>query len=86
MATQKLGTTMKSELPLSAAEGEKPRCCVACSTPYADGNDELGCPVCLFRRVLEPESEEDPGVWGYGPLRADDGCCEISSNAPADWR
>jgi hypothetical protein len=31
-------------------------------TPYADGNDELGCPVCLFQRVLEPGSEEDPGL------------------------
>jgi serine/threonine protein kinase len=58
------------------SEGEKPRCCVACSTPYADGNDELGCPVCLFRRVLEPESEEDPGAWGYGPARPDDGRCD----------
>ena len=32
--------------------------------------------MCLFRRVLEPESEEDPGVWGYGPPRPDNGRCD----------
>ena len=64
---------MKYDVPLQAAEDDRPRCCVVCGTPYADGNDELGCPVCLFRRVLEPESEGDPGIWGDGPSRPDDG-------------
>jgi serine/threonine protein kinase len=64
---------MKSDAPLQAAKDERPRCCVACGTPYAGGNDDLGCPVCLFRRVLEPESEEHPGIWGDGPSRPDDG-------------
>jgi hypothetical protein len=64
---------MKSDAPLQATKNERPRCCVACGTPYAGGNDELGCPVCLFRRVLEPESEGDPGIWGDGPSRPDDG-------------
>jgi serine/threonine protein kinase len=29
--------------------------------------------VCLFRRVLEPESEEHPGIWGDGSSRPGDG-------------
>jgi hypothetical protein len=33
---------MKSDAPFKAAEGETPRCCPACGTPYADGNDVLG--------------------------------------------
>ena len=64
---------MKSDAPLQAAEGERPRCCPVCGTPYSGENDELGCPVCLFRRVLEPGSEGDPGLAGYGPSRPDDG-------------
>ena len=64
---------MKSDAPFQAAEGETPRCCPACGTPYADGNDALGCPVCLFRRVLEPGSEGDPGPPGYGRSRPDAG-------------
>ena len=64
---------MKSDAPFQAAEGETPRCCPACGTTYADGNDALGCPVCLFRRVLEPGSEGDPGPPGYGRSRPDAG-------------
>jgi Protein kinase domain len=64
---------MKSDAPLQATKDERPRCCVACGTPYAGGDDELGCPVCLFRRVLEPESEGHPSISGYGPSRPDDG-------------
>src|ERR1700738_2445844 len=70
---QKLGAPMKYDVPLQAAEDDRPRCCVVCGTPYADGNDELGCPVCLIRRVLEPASEGHPGIWGDGPSRPDDG-------------
>jgi len=65
---------MKSDAPFQVAEGETPHGCPACGTPYADGNDSLGCPVCLFRLVLEPGSELDPGIPGYGPSRPDDGC------------
>jgi serine/threonine protein kinase/tetratricopeptide (TPR) repeat protein len=64
---------MKSDASSQTAEGERPRCCPACGTPYADRNDELGCPVCLFRRVLELGSEDDPGLPGYGPSQPDDG-------------
>ena len=64
---------MKSDVPLQAAKGERPRCCPACGTPYPKQNDELGCPVCMLRRVLEPGSEEDPGLTGYGPSRPDEG-------------
>ena len=64
---------MKSDAPFQAAEGETPRCCPACGTPYVDGDDALGCPVCLFRRLLEPGSEGDPGLAGYGRVRPDDG-------------
>jgi len=64
---------MKSDAPFQAAEGETPRCCPACGTPYVDGDDALGCPVCLFRRLLEPGSEGDRGLAGYGRVRPDDG-------------
>jgi Protein kinase domain len=64
---------MISDVPLQPVERERPRCCLVCGTPYAAGNDMLGCPVCLFRRVLEPPSEGDPGMRGYRPSRPDDG-------------
>jgi Protein kinase domain len=64
---------MKSEAPFQTAEGETPRCCPACGTAYTDGNDAVGCPVCLFRRVLEPGAEEDPGLPGYSWSRRDEG-------------
>src|SRR5215471_14823209 len=64
---------MKSDTPSQAAEGERPRCCPACGTPYVDGKNELGCPVCQFRRILEPGSEEEPGLTGYGSSRPDEG-------------
>jgi rubrerythrin len=57
---------MKSDALFQAAEDEAPRRCPACGTPYVDGNGALGCPVCLFRRVLEPGSEGDPGLPGDG--------------------
>jgi serine/threonine protein kinase len=64
---------MKSDAPLKAGAGERPRCCSACGTPYPEQNDELGCPVCMLRRVLEPAAEEDLGLPGYGPSRPDEG-------------
>src|SRR5271166_839773 len=64
---------MKSDTPFQATEGERLRCCPACGTPYPEQNDELGCPVCMLRRVLEPGAEEDPGLPGYGPSRPDEG-------------
>jgi hypothetical protein len=64
---------MKSDAPLQAAESERPRCCPACGTPYPGQRDELGCPVCMLRRVLEPAAEEDPGLPGYGPSCPDEG-------------
>jgi serine/threonine protein kinase/tetratricopeptide (TPR) repeat protein len=67
---------MKSDARPQAAEGERPRCCPACGTPYPEQNDELGCPVCMLRRVLEPGAEEEPGLPGYGPSRPDDGRCD----------
>src|ERR1700738_4860094 len=65
---------MKSNAPPpQAAESERPRCCPACGTPYPEQNDELGCPVCMLRRVLEPGAEGEPGLSGYGPSRPDEG-------------
>jgi hypothetical protein len=32
--------------------------CLVCGTPYRDGDDGAGCPVCLLRRVLKPSLEE----------------------------
>jgi hypothetical protein len=64
---------MKSDAPLQAAARERPRCCSACGTPYPEQNDELGCPVCMLRRVLKPAAEEDLGLPGYGPSRPDEG-------------
>jgi serine/threonine protein kinase len=64
---------MKSDAPLQAAGDDRPRSCPACGTPYPEQSDELGCPVCLLRRVLEPGSEGEPGLPGYGPSRPDEG-------------
>ena len=65
---------MKSDAPLQAAESERPHCCPVCGTPYPGQNDELGCPVCMLRRVLEPGAEgEKPGLPGYAPSRPDEG-------------
>jgi serine/threonine protein kinase len=64
---------MKFEAPLRSAEGESPRC-PDCGTPYPEKNNELGCPVCLLRRVLEPVSEEESGLTGCGPSRPVEGC------------
>jgi len=60
---------MKSDAPLPPAEDKRPRCCPACGTPYPEQKDEMGCPVCLLRRVLEPRAEEEAGLPGYGPSR-----------------
>jgi hypothetical protein len=62
---------MKSSAPSQNTEGERPRCCPVCGTPYSEQNDELGCPVCMLRRVLEPGAE--PSLPGYGPSRPDEG-------------
>jgi serine/threonine protein kinase len=64
---------MKSDAPLQPAGKERPPCCPACGTPYPEQVDELGCPVCMLRRILEPGSEEDSGLPGYGPSRPAEG-------------
>jgi serine/threonine protein kinase len=45
---------MKTDSPLEAAEGETPRLCPTCGTPYACRGDRASCPVCLLRRALDP--------------------------------
>src|ERR1700736_5038845 len=64
---------MESDAPLQSAESEKPRCCPTCGTPYSGANDSAGCPVCLLRRVLEPELETEQDSGGGGPSSPDDG-------------
>jgi uncharacterized Zn finger protein (UPF0148 family) len=64
---------MKSSAPSQNTEGERPRCCPVCGTPYSEQNDELGCPVCMLQRVLELEAEEDLGLPGDSPSRLDEG-------------
>ena len=49
---------MESDAPLQSAESESPRRCPTCGTPYSGGSAGVGCPVCLFRRVLETEAEQ----------------------------
>ena len=64
---------MEPDASPEAAEAERPRRCPTCGTPYPDGDNGLGCPVCLFRRAFDPGSEEDRGSTGGGPSRPDDG-------------
>jgi serine/threonine protein kinase len=56
-----------------ATEAERPRQCPTCGTPYSGGDNGLGCPVCLFRRAFNPDSEGERGSTGGGPARPDDG-------------
>jgi hypothetical protein len=65
---------MEADAPLQSAGSESPRCCPTCGTPYSGGSDSVGCPVCLLRRILEPEPEpeQDSACGGLSP--PDDGC------------
>ena len=63
---------MKSDAPLQAAESKRSSCCPVCGTPYSGQKDELGCPVCMLRRVLEPGAEEEPSSAGGATARPDD--------------
>lgn len=65
---------MQSDAPVKTAEGEVPRRCPTCGTPYPEGNDGTGCPVCLFRRTLDLESETDDNLPGEGWPRTEDDC------------
>ncbi|MBV8901338.1 MAG: serine/threonine-protein kinase PknK, partial [Verrucomicrobia bacterium] len=65
---------MQSDAPVKTAEGEEPRRCPACGTPYPAGDEGTGCPVCLFRRTLDLESEKEDNVPGVGSSRVDDDC------------
>ena len=50
---------MEPDTPIEALAGQRPRCCPTCGTPYPGGDGGLGCPVCQFRRLLEPEAAGD---------------------------
>jgi hypothetical protein len=67
---------MEPDAPLQSAESKRPRCCPTCGTPYSGGSDSAGCPVCLLRRVLEPELEMEQGSAGGGLSAPKDGCFE----------
>ena len=64
---------MEPEEPTEVGEAERPRRCPTCGTPYSRGNEGLGCPVCLFRRAFDPDSEGERGSTGGGPSRPADG-------------
>jgi eukaryotic-like serine/threonine-protein kinase len=52
---------MDAEPSVKTTPGDLPRRCPACGTPYPEGDDGLGCPVCLLQGVLEagPRGERD---------------------------
>jgi hypothetical protein len=69
---------MESEVPLETADGKRPRPCPACGIPYASQEDDAGCPVCLLRQALQPEStaedDRDDGRFDhYELVRHEDG-------------
>ncbi|MBV9998318.1 MAG: protein kinase [Verrucomicrobia bacterium] len=63
---------MQSDAPAKITMGEGPRDCPTCGTPYPEGSADTGCPVCLFRRTLDLESETKINAPGDG-LSPDDG-------------
>src|SRR6516162_2484339 len=65
---------MENDAPLESAKSERPSCCPACGTPYPGAKDNVGCPVCLLRRVVEPELEEEQDSAGERLPAPDDGC------------
>jgi hypothetical protein len=65
---------MEADADIQSAESESPRCCPTCGTPYSGGGDSVGCPVCLFRRVLEPEPDGEQGSADQGFSPPDDSC------------
>ena len=54
---------MEHDAPIGALAGQRPRRCPTCGTPYPDGGGGLGCPVCQFRRLLEPDAVGDNEGW-----------------------
>lgn len=50
---------MDTDVSLEAAERERQRPCLVCGVPYASEEAEAGCPVCLLRRALQPESRAE---------------------------
>jgi serine/threonine protein kinase/Flp pilus assembly protein TadD len=64
---------MEPDASPEAAEAERPSRCPTCGTPYPDGNNGLGCPVCLFRRAFDLESAGDRGRTNDWPPLPDDG-------------
>jgi hypothetical protein len=65
---------MESYAPLQSPESNRQRCCPTCGTPDSGQSDSVGCPVCLLRRVLEPELDAGQGSAGAGLPAPDDGC------------
>jgi uncharacterized Zn finger protein (UPF0148 family) len=66
---------MEVDAPLQSGESQSPRSCPTCGTPYSGASNNVGCPVCLLRRVLEPEQAPEQRSSEEGLLSpADDGC------------
>ena len=68
---------MKSNASIEAAEGNRPRLCPACGTPYPT-DDGAGCPVCMLRQAAQSAAtwQDDPteGRFDhYELLRHEDG-------------
>lgn len=50
---------MQPDAPVKITKGEGPRHCQTCGTPFPEGSDGTACPVCLFRRTIDLESETE---------------------------
>ena len=50
---------MQHDTPTGAIGDQRLRRCPTCGTPYPEEGRGLGCPVCQFRRLLEPEAAGD---------------------------
>ena len=71
---------MQVNVPLEAAEDERPHCCPSCDVRYPTNQNELnaGCPVCLLRQAMQPEVTVEDDLGGvrfdhYELVRRQDG-------------
>ena len=72
---------MKSNASSEAIEGDRPRRCPACGTPYPTRKDDSGCPVCLLLQAVQPEAtmKDEPAEGRfdhYELVRREDGSFE----------
>jgi tetratricopeptide (TPR) repeat protein len=63
---------MEHDPPVQDLQSSGPRRCATCGTPYPSGVESAVCPVCMFRRLLDPEGGID-SEWGIeGGLALED--------------